>query len=179
MGSQSETAGTAVLLAHWKHEIAMLASSQWWWVGLLLFILSTGEVTGEDIPWKASGQCQPVYQLECAGCSLRLEKLCEISLEERPVEARLLQCRNITNPACQGGLTTRCSVRFHSSCSTVTETATVVEDRPVCRTERVESCLADSSCRQIKVNRCHIERVTVRKGRPVTKCERIPRKLCA
>ena len=88
----------------------MLASSQWW-VGLLLFILSTGEVSGEDIPWRASGQCQPVYQLECAGCSLRLEKLCEISLEERPVEARLLQCRNITNPACQGGLTTRCSVR--------------------------------------------------------------------
>ena len=27
------------------------------------------------------------------------------------MEARLLQCRNITNPGCQGGLTTRCSVR--------------------------------------------------------------------
>ena len=70
-------------------------------------------------------------------------------------------------------------LRFHSSCSTVTETSTVLEDRPVCRTERVESCLTDSSCRQIKVNRCHIERVKVRKGRPVTKCERIPRQLCA
>ena len=79
---------------------------------------------------------------------------------------------------CRGEIMTL-RLRFHSSCSTVTETATVVEDRPVCRTERVESCLADSSCRQIKVNRCHIERVTVRKGRPVTKCERIPRKLCA
>ena len=70
-------------------------------------------------------------------------------------------------------------LRFLSSCSTVTEIATVLEDRPVCRTERVESCLADSSCRLIKVNRCHVEKVSVRKGRPVTKCERIPRKLCA
>ena len=63
----------------------------------------------------------------------------------------------------------------------MTEIAEVLEDRPVCRTERVESCLTDSasSCRLIKVNRCHIERVAVRKGRPVTKCERIPRKLCA
>ena len=122
-----------------------------------------------------------MYQLECAACSLRLEKVCEISLEERLVETRVLQCRNITDPRCEGGMTTRCSVRFHSSCSTVTETATVLEDRPVCRTERVESCLTDSasSCRLIKVNRCHIERVAVRKGRPVTKCERIPRKLCA
>lgn len=141
------------------------------YAGLLLLILCSSE--------EVAGQCQPVYQLECPACSLRLEKVCQISLEERLVEARVLQCRNITSPGCEGGLTTRCLVKFHSSCSTVTETATVLEDRPVCRTERVESCLADSSCRLIKVNRCHIERVAVRKGRPVTKCERIPRKLCA
>ena len=141
------------------------------YAGLLLLILCSSEEVG--------GQCQPVYQLECPACSLRLEKVCQISLEERLVEARVLQCRNITSPGCEGGLATRCSVKFHSSCSTVTETATVLEDRPVCRTERVESCLTDSTCRLIKVNRCHIERVAVRKGRPVTKCERIPRKLCA
>ena len=148
------------------------------YAGLLLLILCSSE--------EVAGQCQPVYQLECPACSLRLEKVCQILLEERLVEARVLQCRNITSPGCEGGLATRCSVSFTSSCSTVTETATVLEDRPVCRTERVESCLTDSpssssssSCRLIKVNRCHIERVAVRKGRPVTKCERIPRKLCA
>ena len=68
-------------------------------------------------------------------------------------------------------------LRFHSRCSTVTEIAEVLEDRPVCRTERVESCL-ESSCRQVRVNRCHIESVLVRKGRPVTECERVPRKYC-
>ena len=87
----------------------MLALSQWC-TGLLLFILRAEEVSGETTV-RASGQCQPVYQLECADCSLRLEKVCEIVLEERLVEASLLQCRNITNPGCEGGLTTRCSVR--------------------------------------------------------------------
>ena len=60
----------------------------------------------------------------------------------------------------------------------MTEIAEVVEDRPVCRTERVERCSSSSSCREIKVNRCQIESVLVRKGRPVTECERVPRKYC-
>ena len=59
----------------------------------------------------------------------------------------------------------------------MTEIAEVVEDRPVCRTERGESC-SSSSCRQIKVNRCEIQSVVVRKGRPVTECERVPRRYC-
>ena len=79
------------------------------YAGLLLLILCSSE--------EVAGQCQPVYQLECPACSLRLEKVCQISLEERLVEARVLQCRNITSPGCEGGLATRCSVSFHSSCS--------------------------------------------------------------
>ena len=86
----------------------MLALSQWC-AGLLLLILRAEEVLGETTV-RASGQCQPVYQLECADCSLRLEKVCEIVLEERLVEARLFQCRNITNPGCEDGLATRCEV---------------------------------------------------------------------
>ena len=60
----------------------------------------------------------------------------------------------------------------------MTEIAEVEEDRPVCRAERVESCPSSSSCREVEVNRCHIETVLVRKGRPVTECERVPRKYC-
>ena len=44
--------------------------------------------------------------------------------------------------------------RFHSRCSTVTEIASVLEDRPVCRTERVESCLESGPCREVKVPIC-------------------------
>ena len=55
----------------------------------------------------------------------------------------------------------------------------VVEDKPVCRTEKVTSCPDNStSCQLVSVNRCHIERRTVRKVQPETECERIPSKLC-
>ena len=56
----------------------MLTDSQWYQTWLMLSMFITVEVRG---------QCQPVYQLECAACSLTLEKVCEISLEERLVEA--------------------------------------------------------------------------------------------
>ena len=55
----------------------------------------------------------------------------------------------------------------------------VVEDRPVCRAEKITSCPDNStSCQLVSVNRCHIESRTVRKVQPETRCERIPSKLC-
>ena len=55
----------------------------------------------------------------------------------------------------------------------------VVEDHPVCRTEKIESCSGNStSCRLVSVNRCHIESRAVRRAQPETRCERIPSKLC-
>jgi hypothetical protein len=58
--------------------------------------------------------------------------------------------------------------------------AEVMEDQPVCRTEKIDSCSSNSSdCREVEVNRCHIENRTVRRARPETRCERIPSKLCA
>ena len=69
---------------------------------------------------------------------------------------------------------------FSSHCSTVMKIVEVVEDQPVCRTEKIDSCSGNSTdCRQVEVNRCHIERRTVRRARPQTRCERIPSTLCA
>ena len=56
----------------------------------------------------------------------------------------------------------------------------VMEDQPVCRTEKMDSCSANvTDCKQVDVNRCHIEERTVRRARPQTRCERIPSTLCA
>jgi hypothetical protein len=55
----------------------------------------------------------------------------------------------------------------------------VVEDHPVCRTKKIDSCSGNStSCRLVSVNRCHIESRAVRRAQPETRCERIPSKLC-
>merc|ERR1712059_204855 len=72
----------------------------------------------------------------------------------------------------------------------------VEEDFPDCWKEKVSSCpeTMDSDdasrrnnmvspsipdCRQVDVTRCKIGKRTVRKARPVTKCQRLPQSFCA
>jgi len=56
----------------------------------------------------------------------------------------------------------------------------VMEDNPVCRTEKISSYAGNStSSRQVEVNRCEIKRRTVRRAKPETSCKRIPSRLCA
>ena len=56
-------------------------------------------------------RCEALYQLQCGACTVRLEKVCLIEMEERLVQSEVYQCRNITNPACDNGLRTKCVVR--------------------------------------------------------------------
>merc|ERR1719419_1792990 len=79
-----------------------------------------------------------------------------------------------------------CRVEHRTECRSSMEYRLVKEDYPSCTREKVHSCSVPQegegdgeSCRQVEVIRCHIEKREVKKARPVTKCQRVPVRLCA
>jgi len=82
---------------------------------------------------------------------------------------------------CHKGRRTVCTTKYHTECTTQQVQQTMQEDHPKCQVEMVERCPAENEqrkCRRVPAMRCKIEKRTVVKTKPESKCSRVPRQFC-
>jgi len=141
--------------------------------------------------------CQERKVEECGSCTTVYMRECAIKMTEAWIPKMVNQCtKSPQSVGCERGGRKLCRVDYRTTCSSRLEYQQVEEDFPECRREKVSSCQdkvdteddsernnlvspSSSNCRQVEVTRCQIQRRTVRKAKPVTRCQRLPTSLCA
>jgi len=84
---------------------------------------------------------------------------------------------------CHKGKRMVCNTKYQTECTTQQIQQTMEEDHPKCQVEMVEKCPEKTNsrkteCRKVPAMRCRIEKRTVVKTKPESKCSRIPRQIC-
>lgn len=135
--------------------------------------------------------CEEQEVSECGQCSTVHLRECTIRMVEYLVPVTVRRCRE-RSPQCGRGGRQLCRVEYRTTCSSHLQYQEVEEDVPECRREKVQSCpdmeeeeserenmVTGAGCRMVDVTRCRIQKKTVKKARPVTKCQRLPTNMCA
>jgi len=79
---------------------------------------------------------------------------------------------------CVGGVRRICYTKYAAECHTERVEHEMEEDRPNCKVRRVKSCSGEGDCRMVPAVRCKIEKKMVKKMKPETRCQRVPRQFC-
>lgn len=84
---------------------------------------------------------------------------------------------------CRNGKRMVCTTKYQTECTTQQIQQTMEEDHPKCQVEMVEKCPENNiskktQCNKVPAMRCRIEKRTVVKTKPESKCSRIPRQIC-
>ena len=107
----------------------------------------------------------------------RLKQVAAVTGEIRPPGAKFK-----ADAECVDGSRKVCEIKHESVCNTVQVRHEMEEDHPVCKVEMVNTCSESRDkfdrCKHVPSMRCRIEKQTVVRVRPETKCQRVPRSFC-
>jgi len=120
--------------------------------------------------------CRHVEAEECGVCHSLFMKECHIQMEYSYKPIKINDCKESICGA--SGYKRECRTKYYTECSTDMVYHNMVEDYPVCGVSKHKKCTESGDCMMVPVMKCKIEKRTIRKAKPESKCRRVPTQIC-
>ena len=165
-------------------------------LGLLLLVIGVVDGACRQVEMEETEVCEESEDVECGSCSTVHTRECRITMMTSWSPVKIRRCPS-ASPCPREGREF-CRIDYKTRCSSTLKYHSMKEDYPRCSKKKVISCSKNKKreqqaewlnlifqpatstplCQEVERLSCKIETRTVRKAKPVTRCNRLPRKMC-